>query len=61
MWVDAGVQLAWVVWPDTQQVDEWRPGATGTPQLVATLGAGDALDGQDVLPGFTYPLADLFA
>jgi Uma2 family endonuclease len=57
-WLDAGVRLAWVVWPDAQQVDVWRPGAA---QPVQTLGTGDALEGLDVLPGFTYPLADLFA
>jgi hypothetical protein len=27
---------------------------------VATLGIGDVLDGYDVLPGFTCPLADIF-
>jgi hypothetical protein len=26
-----------------------------------TLNIGDTLDGADVLPGFTYALADLFA
>jgi hypothetical protein len=28
---------------------------------VATLKRGDALDGLEVLPGFAYPLAELFA
>jgi Uma2 family endonuclease len=60
-WVDAGVRLAWVVWPDTQRVDVWRPDAAGLPKLAAALSGGEALDGVDVLPGFTYPLADLFA
>ena len=54
----AGVRLVWVVWPKSQQVDVWRP---DTVQPVARLGIGDALDGLDVLPGFTYPLARLFA
>ena len=54
----AGVRLVWVVWPKYQQVDLWRPGSA-TP-LVATLAAGDALDGLDVLAGFTHPVADLF-
>jgi hypothetical protein len=39
----------------------WQPDAQGAAQVVATLGLGDAFDGMDVLPGFTYPLADLFA
>ena len=54
----AGVRLVWVVWPKSQQVDVWRPDAV---QPLARLGIGDALDGLDVLPGFTYPLARLFA
>ena len=62
-WLAAGVRLVWNVWPKRQQVDVWHADATGTPQLMATLkvSASDALDGLDVLPGFTYPLVDLFA
>ena len=54
-WLAAGVRLLWVVWPSTRQIDVWRPGAP-----VATLGLADTLDGLDVLPGFTYPIARLF-
>lgn len=54
----ASVRLVWIVWPRNQQVDVWRP---GTDQPVATLNAGDVLDGLDVVPGFLYPLANLFA
>jgi Uma2 family endonuclease len=54
----AGVRLAWLIWPKYQQVDVWRPGAA---QPIQTLAIGDQLDGLDVLPGFTYPLARLFA
>lgn len=57
-WLAAGVRLVWLVWPDTQQVDVWRPDAAGKAQLVATLKRGDGLD---ALPGFAYPLLDLFA
>lgn len=57
----AGVRLVWIIWPKRREVDVWRPDATGAPALAATLKRGDALDGLDVLPGFTYPLADLFA
>ena len=56
----AGVRLVWLVWPSQQQVDVWRRDANGAPELVATLQRDGALDGADVLPGFTYPLADLF-
>jgi Uma2 family endonuclease len=54
----AGVRLVWLVWPKSQQVDVWRPGAD---QPIATLTLADALDGLDVLPGFSYPLARLFS
>jgi Uma2 family endonuclease len=62
-YIKAGVRLVWVVWPKRQQVDVWRPDAAGVARIVTTLKAstGDTLDGLDVLPGFTYPLADLFA
>ena len=53
-----GVRLLWVIWPKTQRVDVWRP---GTGQPVASLTMGNHLDGLDVLPGFRFPLAELFA
>jgi Uma2 family endonuclease len=57
-WLAAGVRLVWIVWPATQEVDIWRPGAS---EPAATLTATDTLEGADVLPGFTFPIADLFA
>ena len=54
----AGCRLVWLVWPKYQQVEVWRPGSA---QPITTLGAGDALDGLDVVPGFSYALARLFA
>jgi len=57
LYLDRDVRLVWVIWPDTQTVDVWRPGAD-TP--VATPGANDQLDGLDVIPGFICPVADLF-
>jgi hypothetical protein len=58
VYLDAGVKLVWVVWPKLKQVGVWRPGSTHS---IATIGVGDTLDGLETLPGFTYPLADLFA
>jgi Uma2 family endonuclease len=58
LYLAAGVRLVWVVWPKHQQVDVWRQGAD---HPVGILKIGDNLDGLDVLPGFSYPLADLFA
>lgn len=57
LYVASGVRLVWVVWPQSQTVDVWRPGSDAP---AATLSVGDALDGLDVVPGFRYPLADLF-
>lgn len=53
---DAGTALVWVVDGDARTVEVHAP---GTP--VRVLGEGDALDGGAVLPGFTLPLARLFA
>jgi Uma2 family endonuclease len=59
LYLSAGVRLVWIVWPKSQQVDVWRP--VDTSKLAITLSLHDMLDGLDVLPGFTYPVADLFA
>jgi Uma2 family endonuclease len=56
-WLEAGVRLVWVIWPQTKQVDVWLPGNQNPGN---TLRIGDALDGLDVVPGFSYPLQDLF-
>ena len=56
-----GTRLVWVVWLRTQTVDVWRAGDADADAPSATLGAADALDGEDVVPGFAHPLADLFA
>lgn len=57
LYLARGVRMVWLIWPTTQKVEIWRPG-TDTP--VATLGKQDILDGLDVVPGFTLPVADLF-
>lgn len=57
MYLEAGVRLVWVIWPDDEQVDVWRPDS-GAP--VATLTLSEHLDGFDVLPCFSHPVADLF-
>ncbi len=53
-----GTALVWVVWPDVKTVDVWHSSNTLRP--VKTLTVGDTLDGEDVVGGFTYPVADLF-
>ena len=56
MWLDAGVRLAWVVYPTRRTIVVHRPGADTIP-----LGVADQLDGMDVVPGFTAPVAAIFA
>lgn len=57
-YLEAGVRLVWIVWPDIHQVEVWRP---GSDVPVAVLTDADQLDGLDVLLGFTHPVADVFA
>lgn len=55
-YLDAGTRLVWLVDPPSQTVHVHEPDRP--PRVLAI---GDVLDGGDVLPGFTLPLADLFA
>ena len=57
MYLERGVRLVWIIWPDRQEVAVWRPVSPDAP--VATLGVAESLDGLDALPGFTCPIADL--
>jgi Uma2 family endonuclease len=56
MYLDAGVRLVWLVDPASQTVTIFRPDA-----IPARLGAGEILDGGNVLPGFTVPVTEIFA
>jgi Uma2 family endonuclease len=51
-----GVRLVWVIDPEAGTIAELTPGREGR-----TLSAGDTLDGGDVLPGFSIPVAEIFA
>ncbi|MBA3415656.1 MAG: Uma2 family endonuclease [Chloroflexia bacterium] len=55
IYLAAGVRLVWVIDSETRTV------AVHSPAGVTLLGEGDTLDGGDVLPGFSIPVADLFA
>jgi len=48
--------VVWVLDPDRQRVEVYRPG-----QAVTVLGITATLDGGALLPGFAVALADLFA
>lgn len=58
LYLSAGTRLVWVVWPQSAHVDVWRAGVLTGP--VSTLGSNDTLDGEDVVPGFLYGVAELF-
>ena len=54
-WLAHGVQLLFVVDPRRKTVDVHRPG-----QPPRILGVDDTLDGEDVVPGWTLAIRDLF-
>ena len=51
------MEIVWLVWPEDQQVEIWRPSA----QTAQALSKTDTLAGEGALTGFSYPLARLFA
>lgn len=55
-YLEAGAQLVWVVDPGRQNVSVYR--SDGSQSV---LSVDDSLDGGDVLPGFAYSIAELFA
>ncbi len=55
-YLESGVRLVWVLWPDDRLV---RVHTKGVPNR--ELGADDELDGGEVLPGFTVRVGELFA
>lgn len=55
-YLEAGVRLIWVLDAQSHITAVFRPGAP-----VRFLEPDDTLDGEDVLPGFTLPLRDVFS
>ena len=55
VWLSHGAKLVWVVEPKTQTVTIYR--ADGSAQVLQST---DTLEGEEVLPGFQYPLEKLF-
>jgi Uma2 family endonuclease len=51
-----GAQLGWLLFPEQQAVEVWRPGAE--PQRLENA---DVLEGETVLPGLRLELAELWA
>ncbi len=54
VYLRAGVQMVWVVWPEKQTVDVWTTGG------VLTLTKQDTPDGGKVLPDFTMIVGEIF-
>ncbi|HYW11259.1 MAG TPA: Uma2 family endonuclease [Longimicrobium sp.] len=54
-WLQAGARMILLIHIDHQTVSVYRPGAPPT-----VLTGNDALDGADVVPGWTVPVCDLF-
>ena len=55
MWLSFGVRLVWVAFPNSRSVDVYP--ADGA---MFTLSESDALDGGDVLTGFSCAVSDIF-
>jgi Uma2 family endonuclease len=53
-WIEAGTRLVWVVDPELRDARVYRGDGS-----VSLLSADGALDGEDVLPGLSIPLAEL--
>ncbi len=64
-YLQGGTRLVWVLWPGRQEVDVWRPADLRARyqdmRPSATLDADGALDGEDIVPGFSLDIADAFA
>ncbi|MGI8476569.1 MAG: Uma2 family endonuclease [Thermomicrobiales bacterium] len=54
-YLDAGTPLVWLVISKTRTVRVYGPG-----REPSDLVSGDVLDGEEVLPGFRLPVADVF-
>ena len=55
-WLEYGTRLVWVVSPKLHAVTVYR-----SLTDIKTLTENDALDGEDVVPRFSYPVSKLFA
>ncbi len=54
-WLEAGARRVWVVYPDTQMIYVYRSSSE-----IKVLKVGDVLDGEEVLPGFSCTVKEIF-
>ncbi|HZS92124.1 MAG TPA: Uma2 family endonuclease [Chloroflexota bacterium] len=59
LYLSGGTRLVWVLWPQGKHIDVWR--SDSPDRLSKVLAVGDDVSGEDVVPGFTYPVAQVFA
>ena len=55
-WLDNGVRLLWLIYPETRQVVVYQPDGSSR-----TIGQDDVLDGGDVFPGLELPVRSFLA
>jgi len=55
-WLEAGCRAVWVVDPEPRTVSVYR-----SRERVVTLSVAEQLSGDDVVPGFTMPVAEVFS
>jgi Uma2 family endonuclease len=55
----AGSGCCWLVWPNRQEVEVWRPENQQEPTTIKRV--GEMLEGYEAVPGFTMSVADVFA
>ncbi len=55
-WLGAGTELVWLVDPERLEVRVYRRDGS-----LAVVHAAESLDGEDVLPGFSCPVAQVFS
>jgi Uma2 family endonuclease len=53
-WLEAGARLVWVIDPERRAARVYRPDGSES-----SLGEGDSLDGEDVVPGFSCLLGSI--
>ena len=54
-YLQVGLPLLWVVYPNTRSIYVYRREGS-----LRRLKGSDVLIGEDIIPGFSYPLEDLF-
>ncbi len=55
-YLESGTRIVWVIYPNKQMVDIYRVGQKDAQNI----GMDGTLSGEEVLPGFALPVADLF-